>query len=101
MILLVAGVLAFLVARGLSRPITGLTGTMNKLSGGDTSVAIPGRERPDELGTMAKAVEVFRQNMIEGDRIRVVQTAAEKGAETLRKADMRRLAVEFEGAVGE
>jgi methyl-accepting chemotaxis protein len=101
MILLVAGLLAYFVARGLSRPIAGLTGTMNQLSGGDTGVAIPGRERSDELGTMAKAVEVFRQNMIEGDRLRAEQAAAEKVAEAQRKADMHRLADEFEGAVGQ
>jgi methyl-accepting chemotaxis protein len=100
-ILLVAAMLAFFIARGLSRPITGLTGTMNALSGGDTGVAIPGRDRVDELGTMAKAVEVFRESMIDADRMRAEQAVAEKNAEAQRKADMRRLADDFEGAVGE
>jgi methyl-accepting chemotaxis protein len=101
LILLVAGLLAFFVARGLSRPIAGLTGTMNRLSGGDTGVAIPGRDRADELGTMAKAVEVFRESMIEGNRLRAEQAEAEKNAEAQRKADMRRLADGFEAAVGQ
>jgi len=100
-ILLLAGLAAFLLGRSLSRPITALTGTMNRLSGGATDVAIPGRDRADELGTMAKAVEVFRQNMIEAERLRAEQAQAESRAAEQRKADMRRLADEFEVAVGE
>ena len=100
-ILLLAGLGALLLARGLSRPIAALTTTMNRLSGGRTDVAIPGRERPDELGTMAKAVEVFRESMIEAERLRGEQAEAEKNAQARRKADMHRLADQFETAVGE
>ena len=100
-ILLLAGIGAFLLGRGLSRPIAALTAVMNRLSGGSTDVAIPGRARPDELGTMAKAVEVFRRSMIEADRLRAEQAAAEQHAQARRKADMARLADEFEVAVGE
>jgi methyl-accepting chemotaxis protein len=100
-ILLLAGVGAFLLGRGLSRPLAALTGTMNRLSGGDTGIAIPGRHRADELGTMAKAVEVFRQSMLEAEHLRSEQTATEERAATQRKTDMRRLADQFEAAVGE
>ena len=57
--------LALLIGRSLSRPLSAITATMNRLSGGDTAVTIPGSERPDELGSMAKAVDVFRQSMIQ------------------------------------
>ena len=60
-ILLGAVLLAFLLGRGLSRPLTAITAVMNRLSSGDTEVTIPGSERRDELGTMAKAVDVFRR----------------------------------------
>jgi methyl-accepting chemotaxis protein len=50
---------------------------------------------------MAKAVEVFRQSMIEAEHLRSEQTATEQRAATQRKADMRRMADEFEAAVGE
>ena len=100
-ILLLAGLGAFLLGRGLSRPVAALTETMNRLSGGDTGIAIPGRARADELGTMAKAVEVFRQSMIEAEHLRSEQAETEKRAATQRKADMRRMADEFEAAVGE
>jgi methyl-accepting chemotaxis protein len=100
-ILLGAGLIALLLGRGLSRPVVALTGTMNRLSGGETDVAIPGRERRDEVGTMAKTVEVFRQSMIEADRLRAEQAAAEKRAVIQRQADMHKVADEFEAAVGE
>ncbi|MDB5604489.1 MAG: methyl-accepting chemotaxis protein [Bradyrhizobium sp.] len=97
-ILLLGGLLALFLGRGLSRPITR---TMNRLSGGETAIAIPGRDRSDELGTMATAVEVFRQSMIDADRLRVEQAETERNAEAQSKANMRRLADEFENAVGE
>jgi len=100
-VLLLAGLGAFLLGRGLSRPVAALTATMNRLSGGTTDVAIPGRHRADELGTMAKAVEVFRHNMIEAERLRAEQAQAAGRAAEQRKADMHRLAGEFEVAVGE
>ncbi len=88
-ILLLAGLGAFLLGRGLSRPVAALTETMNRLSGGDTGIAIPGRDRADELGTMAKAVEVFRRSMLEAEQLRSDQTETEKRAATQRRADMR------------
>jgi methyl-accepting chemotaxis protein len=100
-ILLLGGLLALFLGRGLSRPIAALTRTMNRLSGGETAIAIPGRDRSDELGTMATAVEVFRQSMIDADRLRVEQAETERNAEAQSKANMRRLADEFENAVGE
>ncbi|HEY2134979.1 MAG TPA: methyl-accepting chemotaxis protein [Xanthobacteraceae bacterium] len=100
-ILLLAALVAFVLGRGLSRPIAALTGTMHRLSGGDTGIAIPGRARADELGTMAKAVEVFRQSMIEAEHLRAEQADAETRAAAQRRTDMHRLADDFEAAVGE
>ncbi|MEA2920840.1 MAG: methyl-accepting chemotaxis protein, partial [Bradyrhizobium sp.] len=60
-ILAVAALLAFLLGRGMSRPLTAITAVMNRLSSGDTDVTIPGGDRKDELGTMAAAVDVFRR----------------------------------------
>src|SRR5213078_2770864 len=56
-----AVLLAFLLGRGLSRPLAAITAVMNRLSSGDIDVKIPGSERRDELGTMAGAVDVFRR----------------------------------------
>jgi methyl-accepting chemotaxis protein len=78
-------VLAFLLGRGLSRPLTAITAVMNRLSSGDTAVTIPGGARKDELGTMAGAVDVFRRSMIEAGTMREAQEAAKQQAELEKK----------------
>jgi methyl-accepting chemotaxis protein len=88
--------LAFLLGRGLSRPLAAITAVMNRLSSGDTEVTIPGGERKDELGTMAVAVDVFRRNMIEASTLREAQEAAKLEAELEKKALQRQMADRFE-----
>jgi methyl-accepting chemotaxis protein len=60
--LLIGIVMAWLIGRNISRPIDAITGMMNRLSGGDLSVALPYQERQDEVGEMARAVAVFKGN---------------------------------------
>src|SRR5258705_912809 len=73
-----AALLAFLLGRGLSRPLAAITTVMNRLSSGDTDVTIPGSERKDELGSMAVAVDVFRRSMLEAGSLREAQDAAKR-----------------------
>lgn len=70
---IMASTLGYVLATGISNPIVALTNTMRQLADNDTGVEIPARERGDELGAMAAAVDVFRHNMIEGDRLRAEQ----------------------------
>jgi methyl-accepting chemotaxis protein len=95
------GMIAFFTARSIAMPIQVITGTMGKLATGDTSVTVAGVERSDEIGQMASAVQVFKDNMIEADRLRSEQAEAEKRTVEQRKADMYKLADQFENAVGE
>jgi methyl-accepting chemotaxis protein len=94
-----AALLAFLLGRGMSRPLTAITAVMNRLSSGDTDVAIPGGDRKDELGTMAVAVDVFRRNMIEAGAMRQAQETAKAQAEVEKKALQRQMADRFEADV--
>jgi methyl-accepting chemotaxis protein len=91
--------MAFLLGRGLSRPLAAITTVMNRLSSGDTDVAIPGGDRNDELGTMAVAVDVFRRNMIEARALREAQEAAKAEAEREKKALQSQMADRFEADV--
>ncbi|HLH87729.1 MAG TPA: methyl-accepting chemotaxis protein [Xanthobacteraceae bacterium] len=77
---LLGGALAFLIGRSIARPVAAMTAAMKKLAGGDKAVAIPAQENRDEIGEMAKAVDVFKQNMIRADAL-----AAEQQAEQARK----------------
>lgn len=94
-----AVLLAFLLGRGLSRPLTAITAVMNRLSGGDTDVTIPGGDRKDELGSMAMAVDVFRRSMLEAGAMRAAQEAAKQQTELEKKALQRRMADRFEADV--
>ena len=98
---LAAGALiAFLTARAIANPVQAMTGAMGRLAAGDTSVPIPGTGRGDEIGEMASAVQVFKDNMLEAERLRAEQIEAARRAEEEKKAAMRKLADDFEGAVG-
>ena len=64
-----AGVAALFMVTSISRPIRGLTGLMNRLATGDLTVTVAGTERRDEVGDMAQAVQVFKDGLIERDRL--------------------------------
>jgi methyl-accepting chemotaxis protein len=78
-------ILAFVTGRALSRPITALTDAMRALAGGNVDKTPPGVERADEIGEMARAVEVFRDHAIERERL---ETAARQ--ETEQRAERQR-----------
>ncbi|CCD87834.1 putative methyl-accepting chemotaxis protein [Bradyrhizobium sp. ORS 285] len=93
--------MGYLIVSGVARPITAMTEAMRRLAGGDMSAQIPGAERKDEIGNMAGAVLVFKNNAIETEKLRAEQAEAEKHAAEQRKREMHELANRFEGAVGE
>ena len=74
-------------------PVEQMTNLMGRLAEGDTSVHVNGTERRDEIGDIARAVEVFREHMRDADRLRTeqeidrVRTAEEKAAAIKEMAD--------------
>lgn len=97
---LILGVILWLVtSRSIVRPINAITQVMDKLATGDLSVDIPGVERRDETGDMARSVEVFKHNALQMEELRKDQErAALKSAEE-RKAELHRMADAFEQSV--
>ena len=63
--LIIAILMGVLLTRGIALPITRMTGVMTALAKGDSAVAVPAVGRNDEIGEMAAAVQVFKDNMIE------------------------------------
>jgi methyl-accepting chemotaxis protein len=92
---------SFAIGRSISKALLAMVRAMTGLAGGDFAVAIPSLGRKDEVGEMADAVQVFKSNMIETERLRAEQLQVEQRQLQQRKADMRELADAFEGAVGE
>jgi methyl-accepting chemotaxis protein len=99
--LLIGSVLAWRLGRNIAVPIKSMTALMRSLAEGRHDVEIPGAERGDEIGTMAKAVEVFRQGMIEAKRLRADQEELKRQAEAEQHRTMMQLADGLEGSVKE
>src|SRR6185312_11656675 len=87
---------------GVARPMTRLNGALGKMAAGDLDVEIPGAGRGDEIGDLAKTVTVIRENA----EVKAREEAEAKVEQDLtaakrRKAEMIKLADDFEGAVGQ
>ncbi|MBF0375646.1 MAG: HAMP domain-containing protein [Alphaproteobacteria bacterium] len=92
-------VVAFLIARGITVPVRSMTEAMNRLAGGDKTVSVPALDNKDEIGEMAKAVEVFKRNAIEMDRLTAEQEEQKKRAEIEKRRSMNEMADNFEASV--
>ena len=99
--ILLAAIIGFLTSRAIVPPIHAMTDAMTRLASGDLSIDVPARDSQNEIGDMAKAVEVFKNNMAEAGRLRLEQDEQKQAVERRRKADMEKLADSFETAVGE
>src|SRR5208282_1039051 len=62
---ILALVIRVIFARVISRRLNGITAVMLRLADGDRTVEVPAQDRADEIGAMARAVEVFKHNAIE------------------------------------
>jgi methyl-accepting chemotaxis protein len=92
--------ISLLIARSIARPIIAITGTMSRLAAGDTTVSIPALARRDEVGRIAKAVEVFQQQAIDG--MRHAETRMEEQAIKERRSEsMARLTTSFDAQVSD
>ncbi|MCC6775781.1 MAG: HAMP domain-containing protein [Hyphomicrobiales bacterium] len=69
------------IGRTIARPLEGLSAAMQRLASGDTSAPIPSLQVRDELGAMARTVVVFRDNMIERERLAAVQAQTSEARE--------------------
>jgi methyl-accepting chemotaxis protein len=74
---LLGGLIAFVVARGISTPLSRLTAAMKELGAGNFDVVLPGLGRKDEIGDIAGAVEDFK--------VKAAEKAALEADETLRR----------------
>ncbi|GAB4190973.1 MAG: HAMP domain-containing methyl-accepting chemotaxis protein [Thalassobaculales bacterium] len=93
-------VLAWLIGRGIAVPVQSMTAAMGSLAAGDLGTEVPSRERRDEIGRMAAAVQVFKESMTEAERLRGEQEAQKARAAEERRRAMRELADAFESKVG-
>ena len=96
----VAGGLSIIVALSITRPVGKLVTTMGVLAGGDTRFEVPEAARGDEIGTMAKAVLVFRDSAIEKARLETEAIERDRRAAAEREAAAAKVMSDFDAAVG-
>ncbi len=97
--LIVGLLLAWTVARSITVPVKEMTATMTLLAQGNLQVDVPALENRDEIGEMAQAVQVFKDNALEVERLKAEQVAQERRAAEEKKRSMHQLADQFEGSV--
>lgn len=91
-------IIGWLIGRAIARPIQGLTGVMTDLAGGNMNIAIPNTHRGDEVGNMAKAVEVFKESIIKSNVLQEEQKQAQK-SDLERAEKLANIVKAFEGKV--
>jgi len=87
------------IERSIVKPITLITSAMQKLSAGDTTVALHYRGRNDEIGRMIEAIEIFRSNALEIQKIQQSPRETDERQALERRKEMAALAEEFDGTV--
>ena len=102
-LLSIIALLIFAFTKMLGRPLALMTDAMAKLAAGDNSIEIPDTDKRDDIGAMARTVQVFKDNAIERDWLEAeAKQAAEERKRRVeeRKVMMRELADNFEASVG-
>src|SRR5262249_43902958 len=68
-VVVIGSIMAYLVAGGIARPVIGIASNLRVIAGGDLNEPITGQGRKDEIGTMAAAVEIIKERLLERNRL--------------------------------
>lgn len=98
--LVVAGLVTWLLFfRSILRPLEAITDCMRALAHGNSSIEVPHADGPGEIGAMAQALTVFKDNLAKMEALRAENEAARQGREADRRRAMAEMADSFEGTV--
>ena len=96
---IIALLLTWLIIRSITKPMSEMTGAMRQLAEGDLEIEVPARNKQDEIGEMAGAVQIFKDNAVEMKRLEGEQEEAKKQAEQKQQNMMTELADNFDRRV--
>jgi methyl-accepting chemotaxis protein len=88
-------IMAGTIAASIVRPVVAMTSTMTALAAGDKSVIIPATENRDEIGEMARSVQVFKESMIRAEQLEA-QARADQEREIGRGRKRELLTADFD-----
>jgi methyl-accepting chemotaxis protein len=97
---LLAGLTAWLLSRSIAHPLGGIERSMTALAAGRLDVATEVGDRTDEIGRMARSLDVFRQNAVEKQRLEQQRQEAEAASREERKRLMLELADRLQQKIG-
>jgi methyl-accepting chemotaxis protein len=98
--LLIAGLTALALGRGLVRPLEAICGVMDGLAKGELTVEVPFVDHRNEIGHIARSLAIFKERLLGAERLRAEREEATASAMAERKAAMSLIANEFEKSVG-
>ncbi|MBL6933278.1 MAG: MCP four helix bundle domain-containing protein [Rhodospirillales bacterium] len=96
----VATAVAILITRSIVGPVNGMTSAMGKLAQGNLETEIPALDKTDEIGEMAQAVQVFKENAIRVKQMEEEAREQEKRANQEKIRMMNKMADDFQASVG-
>jgi methyl-accepting chemotaxis protein len=99
-VMLVMSGIGLVLARQIINPLERITAVMQRLANRDLAVDVPCQQRTDEVGAMAQAVQVFKKNAVEVQRLEQEQKELERKNAASRKAELLQLADSFQQSVG-
>jgi len=99
-VLVLAGGLAFAVGTSITRPIAALCGIIDDLSSGKRNAEVPFADQRHEIGRIARAVEMFKNSLVEAERLAAEQSHVEERDALHRRDAQLQLASSFENRVG-
>jgi methyl-accepting chemotaxis protein len=98
-ILVVTVLISFFIARSISRPLARTTASMMRLAEGDKSILVEGTDNKAEMGALARALAVFKDNALEMDRLARERAEQDERAQAEKRQAMLDLADSFESSV--
>ena len=94
----VGGLLATVIGRSIALPLDAMTRVMSRMAAGERSIEVPARDQRDEIGEIARAVEVFRTGLIEAEQLAAAQES-ERAARDRRAQGLEATSRKFEAQV--
>src|SRR5436309_7007993 len=98
--LAIAAFVAFWLGRGLVGPLNRTCAAMDELAKGNLAVDIPFVDRTNEIGRIARSLQVFKDHLVETTQLRTEQEAMKTRSSEERQAVLSRIADEFERSIG-
>jgi methyl-accepting chemotaxis protein len=98
--LAIAGLIAFWLGRGIVAPLETTCEAMDRLTKGDVAFEVPFADRKNEIGRMARSLQVFKDHLAETDRLRAEQETSKQRAAEDRRSVLAGIADDFERSIG-